>query len=405
MTGVAGSSDGGPAGGSAGPARVGWRRGRVAARGRSWTGAVELDVALDPPDGAEVVRALCYPAVVGEPVVGDAVLVTDAALRRGLGTGGYAMVVALPDRLPTPADAGDLRPGGAAGHLVKARYTAAQVLVLGADEQGSPHHALLRDADDLAGMPVVVADLHSSLPAVLAGLRAARPDARAAYVMTDGGALPAWFSRAAAGLRAAGWLAGTVTTGQAHGGDLEAVTVHTGLLAARLVLGADVAVVAQGPGNLGTGTRWGFSGVAAGEAVNAAAVLGGRPVAALRVSGADPRERHRGVSHHSLTAYGRVALAPADVVVPALDVPSGVRAGVPAALAARVREQASTLGAPRGRHRLVAVGVDGLEAALRAVGPATGVALSTMGRGLDDDPAAFLAAAAAGRHAAALLSA
>ena len=36
--------------------------------------------------------------------------------------------------------------------------------------------------------------------------------------------------------------------------------MHAGLLAARLVTGADVAVVAQGPGNLGTGTRWGFSG-------------------------------------------------------------------------------------------------------------------------------------------------
>ena len=75
----------------------------------------------------------------------------------------------------------------------------------------------------------------------------------------------------------------------------------------------DIAVVAQGPGNLGTGTRWGFSGVAAGEAVNAAAALGGRPVASLRISDADPRMRHRGVSHHSLTAYGRVALARADV--------------------------------------------------------------------------------------------
>ena len=127
--------------------------------------------------------------------------------------------------------------------------------------------------------------------------------------MQDGGALPAWFSRTCATLSEAGWLAATVTTGQSFGGDLETVTVHTGLLAARHVLGADIAVVAQGPGNLGTGTRWGFSGVAAGEAVNAVAALGGRPVASLRVSDADPRERHRGVSHHSLTAYGRVALA------------------------------------------------------------------------------------------------
>ena len=263
------------------------------------------------PAGPGSVRALAYPLLVGEPVSDDRVLVTTTTLALGLGTGGYALVVALPDRLPP-----DLPPRP--GHLVKGRYTPLQAVVLGVDEQDSPHHEVLREADDLAGMPVVVADLHSALPAVLAGVRADRADARVAYVMTDGGALPAWFSRTAAALREHGWLAATVTAGQCFGGDVEAVTLHTGLLAARLVLGADLAVVTQGPGNLGTGTRWGFSGVAAGEAVNAASVLGGRPVAALRISGADPRERHRGVSHHSLTAYGRAALASADVVVPLL---------------------------------------------------------------------------------------
>jgi hypothetical protein len=180
-----------------------------------------------------------------------------------------------------------------------------------------------------------------------------------------------------------------VTVGQAFGGDLEAVTVHSGLLAARLVARADVAVVTQGPGNLGTGTRWGFSGVAAGEAVNAAGVLGGRPVGALRVSQADARERHRGVSHHSLTALGRVALVAADVAVPLL----------PGDFGARVRSEAELLGPPRGRHRLVAVAVDGLREALEA----SPVPLSTMGRGLDADEGAFLSAAAAGRHAATLL--
>jgi hypothetical protein len=209
---------------------------------------------------------------------------------------------------------------------------------------------------------------------------------RVVYVMQDGGALPAWFSRTCATLREAGWLAATVTTGQSFGGDLETVTVHTGLLAARHVLGADIAVIAQGPGNLGTGTRWGFSGVAAGEAVNAVAALGGRPVASLRVSDADPRERHRGVSHHSLTAYGRVALARAQVVVPALE---GEFGDLVAAGAARLSE----------RHEIVTVPVDGLEAALRAC-PAR---LSTMGRGLDEDLAYFLAAAAAGRQAGRLL--
>jgi hypothetical protein len=349
---------------------------------REWPGALELDVAVPEGQGAEPLtrcRALAYPSLVGRPEPGDAVLLNTTALAMGLGTGGYAMVVAFPDRLPQD-------PSGP-GHLVKARYTPLQATVLGADEQDSPFHEALREADSLDGMPVIVADLHSALPAVLCGLYGARPGARVAYVMLDGGALPAWFSMSCAALREAGWLCGTVTVGQSFGGDVEAVTTHTGLLAARHVLEADVAVVTQGPGNLGTGTKWGFSGVSAGEAVNAAATLEGRPVAALRVSEGDARERHVGVSHHSLTAYGRVALAPAQVAVPDL----------PGEFGERVRKQADALAE---RHELVHVPVDGLYELLKRCP----VRLSTMGRGLDEDLAYFLTSAAAGRHAASLLN-
>ena len=205
-----------------------------------------------------------------------------------------------------------------AGHLVKARYLPLQAMVAGADEQGSAYHELFADADSIEGMPVVVADLHSALAPILLAIEYDRPGTRVVYVMSDQGALPLAFSRSVAELRTSGLLAGTVTVGQAFGGDLEAVSLHSGLLAARLALDAELVVVTQGPGNLGTGTRWGFSGVNAGEAINAAAILGGRPVATLRISGADSRERHRGVSHHSLTAYGRVALCPADIAVPDL---------------------------------------------------------------------------------------
>ena len=357
-----------------------WRSGEVSALGRSWNGALEVRVRVGTGAGEETIPALAYPQLTGTPQVGDRVLLNSTALDLRLGTGGYALVVAIPDRLP----------GGAAeqGHLVKARYTPLQVCVLGADEQGSEFHAVLRDADDLAGLPVVVADLHSAVPAIVAGYLAGRapgPLPRIAYVMLDGGALPAWFSRTTAALTQAGWLTGTVTVGQAFGGDVETVSLHSGLLAARHVLHAELAVVAQGPGNLGTGTRWGFSGVAVGEAVNAAAVLGGRPVGSLRISDADPRPRHRGISHHSLTAYGRVALSPADIVVPDL----------PGDFGAQVMAAAAALGA---RHNLVRVSVDGLADALQAC-PAP---LSTMGRGLDADPAYFLAAAAAGLYAAGL---
>lgn len=358
-----------------------WRAGTVVEQVRRWPGAVEYSVALDetadPP-----VRALAYTAMVGEPAVGERVLLNASALLRGLGTGGLAFVVARTDHLPADPETGP-------GHIVKARYTPMQQMLLAVDEQDSPHHADLADADDLAGMPVVVADLHSALPAVLAGIRSTHPHARVAYVMTDGGALPAAFSRAVAGLTDAGWLASTITVGQAFGGDHEAVTTHTGLLAARHVVGADVAVVTQGPGNVGTGTRWGYSGVGCADALHAAEVLGGHGIASLRVSGVDLRERHRGISHHSRTAYGRALLTAADVPVTTLP---------DAELDALVREQLRTLvTTARARLTVVEVPADGLLEALRT----SPVALSTMGRGLDSDPAPFLAAAAAGVHAAA----
>jgi hypothetical protein len=360
-----------------------WREATVERVRAQWPGAAEYDVSLRGT-GGETIHALAFTDLVGEPQPGDRVLLNVGALELGLGTGGMALVVAIPDRLPA-----DPRPGP--GHIVKARYTPLQTVVLGVDEQESPHHDLLRCATGIGDMLVVLADLHSALPAILAGLRETDSEVRAAYVMTDGGALPIAFSRTVAGLSGAGWLAGTITVGQAFGGDLEAVNLHTGLLAAAHVLHADVAIVTQGPGNLGTGSPWGYSGVAAGEAVNATAVLGGRAIASLRVSEADGRERHCGISHHSLTAYGRVAMAAADLPVPLLGGEFGDR----------ILEQARDLVRDsEGRLRLHEVDARGLVDAL-AQSP---VRLSTMGRGLDQDEASFVAAAAAGRFAATLLS-
>jgi hypothetical protein len=214
---------------------------------------------------------------------------------------------------------------------------------------------------------------------------------RVVYVMTDGAALPGAFSRLVGDLRAAGLLDGWVTCGQAFGGDLEAVTVWTGLLAAREVLDADVIVVADGPGNLGTDTTWGVSALGSGHALNAAAVLGGRPVPALRVSFADARERHQGLSHHSLTILREVCTAECNLPVPSLE-DEAQRAAVWDALRAAGLEE---------RHHLVEVdgrpGIDGLEE--------RGLHVTSMGRGPGDDPAFFLAAGAAGVLAARMAAA
>src|SRR5581483_9402526 len=204
--------------------------------------------------------------------------------------------------------------------------------------------------------------------------------------MTDGAALAGALSRLVPRLRRAGLLDGFVTCGQAFGGELEAVTIWTGLLAAKEILGADVIVVSDGPGNLGTETTWGVTALEAGHALNAAATLRGRPVAALRISFADPRDRHRVVSHHSLTILGEVCSAGVNVAVPVLE-DEEERDAVWDRLRARRLED---------RHQLVEV--DG-RPALELLDE-LGVVVKSMGRTAADDPAFFLAAGAAGVLAA-----
>src|SRR5207245_2503856 len=206
----------------------------------------------------------------------------------GLGTGGLHLVVAVLESRGGVSE--DLH-----GRVMKARYTPLQTVVQSVEETDA---ALLERSVGLGGLPVVVAPLHSMIAPIAAGAKAGGAG-RVGYVMTDGAALPAGFSRLIARLRDAGLVDGVITCGQAFGGELEAVTIWTGLLAAKEVLGADVIVVADGPGNLGTETTWGVTALRTGEALNASGTLGGSAVAALRVSFADRRARHRGLSHHS----------------------------------------------------------------------------------------------------------
>lgn len=333
------------------------RRARVLSVAAAHPGLRDLTVELD---GSEV-PAVAYDALTGLLEPGDTVIVNTTAVELGLGTGGVHFVVAVSER--------DVVVEGS-GHAVKARYTPLQVAVQVAEEGDLP--------DDLGGMPVVVAGLHSALAPAALGVRAAAADARIAYVMTDGGALPIAFSRTVPALRAAGLIATTITCGQSFGGDLEAVTVYGGLAAARAH--ADVAIVAMGPGNLGTASRLGFALIETAAIVNAVASLGGRPIVVPRLSFADRRERHRGISHHTLTAM-ELALARATIVLPRLEPDRD----------AHVRAQ---LGRLDEKHDIVTVDVD--EGALSDAP----VDLRSMGRGYADDPDMFRAAAAAGAYAA-----
>ncbi|MBS5450363.1 MAG: DUF3866 family protein [Coriobacteriia bacterium] len=347
----------------------------------------------DRPVGQLLRRAINYPQLTGRAVPGDRVALNVTAVDLSLGTGGWDVVTCV-----TPADGRDLQPEGQApGHIMKLRYAPCQVNVRAVEEQGSPLHDALRDADDCRGLPVACCELHSQAMAVAAAAHATDPSLRIAYVMTDEATLLLPLSDICRSARQAGVLATTLTCGQAAGGEHEAVSLHSALLAVA-ALGCDAAVVSMGPGIVGTGTAFGHDGVSQGEAVNACAAVNARPIAALRVSFADSRERHFGLSHHAATALGRVALAPALVPVPdplvAEPLVSDGRALLEPTDAAALLDRQLLEAGIAARHERIDVP---LNPGAEASGALTcGLRVTTMGRTPAQDPAFFRCACAAG---------
>jgi len=329
-------------------------------------------------DGKEE-ACIAYPDMVGEITPGQQVLLNTTAQTLGLGTGGYHYIIAN-----LHGDDQELQPGG---HIMKLRYTPMQMKVLSVEEEDSPHHSEMVKADSLDGIPVLVGTLHSMLAPLCIYLRDL--GLKVVYVMTDGAALPIAFSHNVDWLKREGWLSATVTAGHAFGGDLEAVNVYSGLLAARRVAAADVIIVAMGPGIVGTGTRWGFSGIEQGEILNAADTLGGRAMAVPRISFADARTRHRGISHHTLTVLSRVCRVSALLPLPQLDTEQ-----MYLLCEQLVREKIAD------RYQLcLEDGRDDLQLLKEC-----GLKITTMGRGVEEEKEYFLTLAAAARTARRLIN-
>ncbi|MDP9071045.1 MAG: DUF3866 family protein [Actinomycetota bacterium] len=313
-------------------------------------------VSLDSGRRAYVLTGLIGPVAVGDPVV-----VNTTAVDLDLGTGGWDVVHWNLARAEWTA--------AGAGHVMKLRYTSLQT-----DTGAAEEHWGYTEED--VRVPVVACGLHSLVPCVAAVVKHLAPERRLVYVMTDAGALPLALSDLVVALRIAGLLDATVTAGQAFGGDHEAVNLHSALSVARGVAGADVIVAGTGIGGVGTGRGLGFSAVDVAGVVDAAGGIGAHPIVAVRYSDADPRPRHRGVSHHVRTALS-LARTPALVPVP------------------RGRPLPDLPG-----HEVVEVDVPDVPALLRAAG----LSVTSMGRGPHDDPEFYAYAGAAGVAAAAWVS-
>lgn len=310
-------------------------------------------------------------ALLGEMREGDEVVVNVEALDLDLDSGGFDVVHVNLTR--------GLQGGGApAGeHVIKLNYTSLQHAV-------EPAELPVRFMPDIAAkgaperprgaMPVLVLPLHGHLaPAAWAAAQVV-PGGKVGYVQTGGGALPGSFSRDVAELRRRGLLCGHITAAPAYGGEHEAITVAGALDAAATNLGWDAIVAGPGPGIIGSDTALGHGGLAALDTAHASLALGFQTLLSPRLSSADPRERHRLVSHHTLTVM--------ELLLGGVDVPVPVGEQMPiAALAA----------AAGTRHRLRETPID-LPGYTSSSLPSR-----TMGRSIAEDPLFFAAALASGR--------
>jgi len=339
----------------------------VAGRLKLRRGVVVSADPLEVEVAGERRRAWADEVLLGEMREGDEVVVNVSALDLELGSGGFDVVhVNLTRGLDGSGVEGD-------AHVMKLNYTSLQHPVEPVERpvaRFETHDLGAKGTTERGeGVPVAVLPLHGHLAPAAWAMAQAAPGLRVGYVQTAGGALPGSFSRDVRELRERGLLAGHITAAPAFGGEQEALST-VGALDAAGELGWDAILAGPGPGIIGSDTALGHGGMAALDTAHAALSLGLPTLISPRLSSADPRKRHLGLSHHTRTVLS-LLLAPVDVAVPE---------GEP-----EIAEELESA-----EHRVLAVPAD-----LDGYG-ASGLPTTTMGRSLTEDPLFFAAPLATG---------
>lgn len=256
-------------------------------------------------------NSINYNKLTGPIEEGDLVIINTTAVELGLGTGGVDFIInnlAIEEK--------DFQEEG---HIMKLRYTPFQIKCMAAEAQESHYHDIFLDFDSLDGHICIVGSLHSMLAPIVTSLKYINPDLNINYIMTDGGCLPIAFSNTVKDLKKDGLINKTITIGHAFGGDLECINIYNGLIASKEILKSDITIVTMGPGIVGSGTPYGFSGMEQGQIVDAVTSLGGKPILVPRIGFTDLRERHRGISHHTRTVLEKGLHTRASMVISNLE--------------------------------------------------------------------------------------
>ena len=242
---------------------------------------------------------------------GDEVVVNAAALDLGLGSGGFDVVhVNLTRGLG----------GGVEGdaHVMKLNYTSLQHPVEPVEGVSRP---LEGDGIDTELRPVA-RGVRSRSCRCTATWRRRRGRRRrlargsaSATCRRPAARSPARCPATSPTLRERGLLCGHITAAPSYGGEHEALSTVGALDAAATALGWDAVLVGPGPGIIGSDTEFGHGGMAALDSAHASLSLGLPTILSPRLSSGDPRERHRGLSHHTATVL-ELLLAPVTVAIP-----------------------------------------------------------------------------------------
>lgn len=248
---------------------------------------------------------ICWKMLFPRLKPGDDIIINTTAVRLELGTGGYHIGLSKIYEAVSIDDA--------SSHLMKLNYTPLQ--------HARPHLEELEEYKNIKHFmikkPVVIFTLHSQLFA--AGYFLSKKKLNYVVILTDENALPAFLSKNLALLKKYGGLKQVITTGQAFGGDIEAVNVYSALAFASEAIDCDLILIGPSFGTRGSGTYLGHSAMSALQSLHAAYAGGVIPYLAARASFADQRERHRGISHHT-REIAELSLCQFNLVLPALDI-------------------------------------------------------------------------------------
>lgn len=331
----------------------------------------KLNIAYN--DDGKNAKAIACLDFVNPLATGDTVLVNSIAAELALGTGGYDFVVC---NLSNP----ELRRDQGPGHIIKLPYTPFQSAVLSIEEADSEFHNIFTDEQNIEKMPVIICGLHSHIAPSAAMLKSVRPELKVSCIITDGAALPAAFSDTLNRMKP-DVISNVITCGNAFGGDIEAVNIFTALIAAKHVENSDIAIVSMGPGIKGTETLYGHSGIEQGWIIDAVNTLDGQPVYSPRISFADKRSRHRGLSHHSLTVLSKIAKTGCKVAIPKIGNSDNLEIIKGQLKDNRIQE----------RHQVIFREAGDSQSALEEFG----LSAYSMGRSFGDDPVFFETSASA----------